>query len=309
MRRMAAVEAAMSLLLCGAFLTRPTTQSKVSQDTEQAKAKTFSGKIVSQNGVRFVLRDEDNNVWYHLDDQEKAGKLVGKDVLVTGKFDGLTGTIRVQSIVESPSLPKPAANTEEPKQNSEPAKDVAAPPATADAAAPQSTTVEKPVGKVPAPESVPPIPAETEVSHKPQGGLPDGPAPEAAPPSVLTLPEEAVSSSSSIAISSRRSVPIPSGFNPETQSSKNLVSGRLLKRVDPAYPLEAMQQRIEGTVQLHAVIGDDGKVLSVEPVSGPPLLVEAAVSAVRQWRYGPSLSDGHRVQIQEDITLVFRLPD
>ncbi|HEY4813253.1 MAG TPA: DUF5818 domain-containing protein, partial [Chthoniobacterales bacterium] len=118
---MAAVEAAMSLLLCGAFLTRPTTQSKVSQDTEQAKAKTFSGKIVSQNGVRFVLRDEDNNVWYHLDDQEKAGKLVGKDVLVTGKFDGLTGTIRVQSIVESPSLPKPAANTEEPKQNSEPA--------------------------------------------------------------------------------------------------------------------------------------------------------------------------------------------
>jgi hypothetical protein len=149
---MAAVEAAMSLLLCGAFLTRPTTQSKVSQDTEQAKAKTFSGKIVSQNGVRFVLRDEDNNVWYHLDDQEKAGKLVGKDVLVTGKFDGLTGTIRVQSIVESPSLPKPAANTEEPKQNSEPAKDVAAPPATADAAAPQSTTVEKPVGKVPAPD-------------------------------------------------------------------------------------------------------------------------------------------------------------
>jgi outer membrane biosynthesis protein TonB len=57
------------------------------------------------------------------------------------------------------------------------------------------------------------------------------------------------------------------------------------------------------------VIGDDGKVLRVEPVSGPPLLVEAAVSAVRQWRYGPSLSDGHRVQIQEDITLVFRLPN
>jgi TonB family protein len=314
-RRTATIEAAISVLFCVAILTHSTKQPNVVEASfrqGQPKSQSFSGKIVSQNGVRFVLRDDDNNVWYHLDDQEKAGKLVGKDVLVTGTFDGLTGTIRVQSIVESPPRPKPAANTEEMNQNSEPAKDAAAPPTTADAVAPspqQSTPAQEPVSRVPAPHLDPRISAEIEVSHQPQGGLPDGPAPEAAPPSVLTLPEEAVSSSSSIAISSRRSVPIPSGFNPETQSSKNLVSGRLLKRVDPAYPLEAMQQRIEGTVQLHAVIGDDGKVLSVEPVSGPPLLVEAAVSAVRQWRYGPSLSDGHRVQIQEDITLVFRLPN
>ena len=102
---------------------------------------------------------------------------------------------------------------------------------------------------------------------------------------------------------------MPPGFNPETQSSKNLLAGRLLKHVAPSYPLEAMQQRIEGTVRLHAVIGDDGKVLSLEPVSGPPLLVEAAVIAVRQWRYGPTLFDGHRVQVHDDVRLVFRLPD
>jgi periplasmic protein TonB len=319
MRRSATVEVAMSLLLCGALLTRHTPQSKVSEGSTtqgQAKAQSFSGKIVSQNGVRFVLRDEDNNVWYHLDDQEKAGKLVGKDVLVTGKFDGLTGTIRVQSIVESPPLPKLAPNTEEPKQNSEPSKDAAAPPTIADPAAPptagvqQSTTVEQPVSKVPAPHSDdPPISAETKVSHQPQGELPANPTREAPPPSSLTLPEEAVSSSSSIAISSRRSAPLPSGFNPETQSSKSLLAGRLLKRVDPSYPPEAIQQRLEGTVQLHAVIGDDGKVLSLEPVSGPPLLVEAAVIAVRQWRYGPTLFDGHRVQVQDDVRIVFRLPD
>jgi TonB family protein len=319
MRRTATVEVAISLLLWGALLTGHFPQPKVSQGSltqQQAKLQSFSGKIVSQNGVRFVLRDDDDNVWYHLDDQEKAGKLVGKDVLVTGKFDGLTGTIRVQSIVESPPLPKPAANTEEPKQNSEPAKDAATPPTTADGAAPptasvqQSITVEQPVSKVPAPHSDdPPISAETKVSHQPQGELPANPTREAPPPSFLTLPEEAVSSSSSVAISSRRSVPMPSGFNPETQSSKNLVAGRLLKRVDPSYPLEAMQQRIEGTVQLHAVIGDDGKVLSVEPVSGPPLLVEAAVMAVRQWRYGPTLFDGHRIQVHDDVRLVFRLPD
>ena len=315
MRRTATVEVAMSLLLCGALLTRHTPQSKVSQDSwtkAQAKAQTFSGKIVSQNGVRFVLRDDDNNVWYHLDDQEKAGKLVGKDVLITGTFDGLTGTIRVQSIVESPPHPKPAANSERMNQNSEPANDAAAPPTTSDAAAPgaqQSTSVQEPVGKLPAPHLDPRISAETELSHEPQGELSDGVAREAPPPPSLTWPEEAVSSSSTIAISSRRSAPMPSGFNPETQSSKNLLAGRLLKRVEPSYPLEAMQQRIDGTVQLHAVIGDDGKVLSLEPVSGPPLLVEAALIAVRQWRYGPTLFDGHRVQVQDDVRIVFRLPD
>jgi TonB family protein len=316
MRRTATVEAAMSLLLCGALLTCHTAQSEASRDSltqEQAKAQTFSGKIVSQNGVRYVLRDDDNNVWYHLDDQEKAGKLVGKDVLVTGKFDGLTGTIRVQSIVESPPHPKTAANTEEPKQNSEPAKDAAAAPTTTDAAplpaAQQSTSVQEPVGKVPAPHLDPRIPAETEVLHQPQGEPSDGATREAPAPSALTLPEEAVSSSSSIAISSHRSVPMPSGFNPETQSLKNLLAGRLLKRVAPSYPLEAMQQRIEGTVQLHAVIGDDGKVLSLVSVSGPPLLVEAAVVAVRQWRYAPTLFDGHRIQVYDDVRLVFRLPN
>ena len=308
MRRTATVKAAMSLLLCGALLTRHSTQSKVSQDSstqEQAKAQTFSGKIVSQNGVRFVLRDDDDNVWYHLDDQEKAGKLVGKDVLVIGTFDGLTGTIRVQTIVESPPHPKAAANTEEMKQNSEPAKDAPTPPPAADApGAQRSTSAQEPVSKVPAPHSETRISPETEVLHQPQSELSGAP-----PPSFLALPEEAVSSSSSIAISSRRSVPMPSGVNPETQSSKNLLAGRLLKRVDPSYPLEAVQQRIEGTVQLHAVIGDDGKVLSLEPVSGPPLLVEAAVDAVRQWRYGPTLFDGQRTQVHEDVRLVFRLPD
>ncbi len=315
MKKSATLEAAMSLLLCGALLTPHIRQFNISQDSltqQQAKAQNFYGKVVSQNGVRFVLRDDDNNAWYHLDDQEKAGKLVGKDVLVTGTFDGLTGTIRVQSIVESPPPPKPAANTDEPKQNSEPAKDAAGPPTAADAtarAAQQSVSAQEPPSKVPAPHSDPQISAETEDLHKPQGELSNRTAQAASPSPSLILPEEAVSSSSSIAISSRRSIPMPSGFNPETQSSKNLRAGRLLKRVDPSYPPEAMQQRIEGTVQLHAVIGDDGGVQSLEPVSGPPLLVDAAVNAVRQWRYGPTLFNGHRIQVHDDVRLVFRLPD
>jgi protein TonB len=316
MRSTATVEAAMSLLLCVALLTPHATQSKVLQSSfAPAKTQSFYGKIVSQNDVRYILRDEDNNVWYHLDDQEKAGKLLGKDVLVTGTFDGLTGTIRVQTIVESPPPPRPVANTEEPKQNSEPAKDSAAPPISANpVAAPaasvqQSTAVEQPVSKPPAPHSDPSISSETKALREPEAKPPAASTREAPPASFLTLPEEAVSSSSSIAISSSRSVPMPTNFNPETQSSVNLQASRLLKRVAPSYPLEAMQQRIEGTVRLHAVIGEDGRVLSLEPVSGPPLLVEAAVIAVRQWRYGPTLFDGHRVQVYDDVRLVFRLPN
>jgi TonB family protein len=315
MKKSAALEAAISLLLCGALLPPLTKHFNLSQDSlpqQQPKTQAFYGKIVSQNAVRFVLRDDDNNVWFHLDDQEKAAKLVGKDVMVTGTFDGLTGTIRVQSIVESPPPPKPAPVIEEPKQNSEPAKDAAAPPPTADATArgaPQSPSAQQPAGKVPAPHSDARNSAETVPLHQPPADLSSRPARVTSPPPALTLPEEAVSSSSSIAVSSRRSVPMPPGVNPETQSPKQVQAGRLLKRVDPSYPTEAMQQRIEGTVQLHAVIGDDGRVLSLEPVSGPPLLVAAAEIAVRQWRYGPTLFDGHRTEVHDDVRIVFRLPD
>ena len=92
------------------------------------------------------------------------------------------------------------------------------------------------------------------------------------------------------------------------QPARNLVVGRLLRRVDPSYPPDALQQRIDGTVRLRAAIGEDGKVQSVEPLSGPPLLVGAAVIAVHEWRYGPTIFDGRHIQTQTDISLVFRLP-
>jgi len=315
MRRRATVAAAASLLFCGAVLASHAEQFHVSQvllTQEQSKAETFSGKIVSQNGVRFVLRDDDNNVWYHLDDQEKASKLLGKDVLVTGTFDGLTGTIRVQSIVEAAPREKPPAKTEEMKQNPEPAKDPAAPLASTDTVAPssqQTSPAPEPVGKVPTPSRDGRISSESEGLNHSQNEMSVSPVRGVPPTALLVLPEEPVSASSSVAISARRSVPVPPGFSPQTLPTKNLLVGRLLNRVDPSYPLDAIQQRIEGTVRLHVVIGEDGKLQSLEPMSGPPLLVGATVIAVSQWRYAPTLLNGHRIQIQEDIRLEFRLPD
>jgi hypothetical protein len=58
----------------------------------------FTGKILSQNGEHFILRDDVNETWYHLDDQQQAGKFLGKNVSVTGVLDPSTDTIRVRSI-------------------------------------------------------------------------------------------------------------------------------------------------------------------------------------------------------------------
>jgi TonB family protein len=300
-------KAVVSLLLCGALLpSRALTQ-------EQSKVQTFGGKIVSQNGVRFVLKDYDNDVWYHIDDQQKAGNLLGKYVLITGTFDGLTGTIRVQSMVEATPDEISAANAEKMKQSNESARAAATPPASPVTDAPgaqRSNSTQETVDNVPTPRSEDQISAQSEALHRSPGEMSVSPVREAPPAFFLNLPEEAVSVSSTVAISSRRSVKVPPDFNPQTQQpAKNLVVGRLLKRVSPYYPNDAKEQRIEGTVRLHAVIGEDGSVQSVQPVSGPQLLVGAAIIAVRDWHYGPPLYEGHRIQVQDDIRLEFRLPN
>jgi Protein of unknown function (DUF5818) len=68
------------------------------QSESKDQPQKFLGTVISMNGERFVLRDDVNNVWYHLDDQDKAGKFLGKKVLVTGILDGRADEIHVQSI-------------------------------------------------------------------------------------------------------------------------------------------------------------------------------------------------------------------
>src|SRR5207247_1697532 len=67
----------------------------------------------------------------------------------------------------------------------------------------------------------------------------------------------------------------------------NVQAARILNRVQPVYPPLARQTRISGTVRLHAIIGKDGAITSLEVMSGHPLLQQAALDAVRQWRYQP----------------------
>jgi len=129
-------------------------------------------------------------------------------------------------------------------------------------------------------------------------------------PLLLSLPERSVSASGSVAISSQRSFAVPSeSSQAASQPGKNLQVGQLVNLVDPVYPPDAEQKHIEGTVRLHATIGEDGSIKDLQPLSGPPSLLPAALTAVREWRYNPTLLNGQPIETQEDISLVFRLPN
>ena len=91
--------------------------------------------------------------------------------------------------------------------------------------------------------------------------------------------------------------------------SEGVQAAMLIRRVEPFYPAIARQTRIQGTVQLHAVIARDGSIASLEALSGHPLLIRAALDAVRQWRYRPTLLGSEPVEVETYITVIFKLGD
>ena len=100
-----------------------------------------------------------------------------------------------------------------------------------------------------------------------------------------------------------------SSAEPETGDQLSAVpEGSLVRRVEPEYPANALQQRIEGTVVLDVKIGEDGAVQEVKSLSGPPELAGAAMTAVKQWRFKPRRVNGQPAPMQTRVTLNFRLP-
>jgi protein TonB len=86
-----------------------------------------------------------------------------------------------------------------------------------------------------------------------------------------------------------------------------LVPPRLLKRVAPEYPYLAVQARVAGEVVVEAQVDEGGRVTAVSVVSGHSLLSDAAVAAVRQWRYQPLLLNGVPTAFVLDVRLSFSL--
>lgn len=83
--------------------------------------------------------------------------------------------------------------------------------------------------------------------------------------------------------------------------------GNLIYRVQPNYPPLARQARIQGTVELRAIISKLGTIENLSVVRGHAMLVTSAVQAVKQWRYRPYLLNGEPIEVETDITVNFIL--
>src|SRR5205814_391641 len=81
----------------------------------------------------------------------------------------------------------------------------------------------------------------------------------------------------------------------------NMQAAKIIQQPRPVYPADAKAARIQGVVKLMAVIAADGTVKRLEVLSGHPLLVAAALEAVRNWVYQTTLLNGEPVEVQTQI--------
>ena len=87
----------------------------------------------------------------------------------------------------------------------------------------------------------------------------------------------------------------------------HLAEANLLHKVQPIYPPIARQARVQGAVELRAIISKNGTIENLLVVSGHPMLSAAAIEAVRQWRYRPYLLNGEPIEVETEITVNFLL--
>jgi protein TonB len=180
-----------------------------------------------------------------------------------------------------------------------------APPAAASNAtrlrAPTPTYTSTSIG-IPAPirrtEEAPPPPVDT--TGGVVGGVPGGVV-GGVPGGELS---EVVGSARSVPVLAKMPEPAPVK---RIRVASRVAEANLIHDVAPQYPPEAGRARIEGAVVLMAVIGKDGSVQDVRVESGLPILAQAAIDAVRQWRYKPYMIDGEPVEVDSRITINFNL--
>jgi len=122
------------------------------------------------------------------------------------------------------------------------------------------------------------------------------------------FPQKSIVASPSLAINAQLSVVIP----PESRSSSGdhqtarLRAGDLMSYATPRQPRAADRYKPTETVKVRATIGTGGQVTDIKAINGPIFLISSAISAVRQWRFRPTLLNDMPVQAQEDITIEFR---
>lgn len=160
-------------------------------------------------------------------------------------------------------------------------------------------------------EKVEPMKVKSDVGQpaKPKAAAqPDQPLPPSMPAALgISGSNSDENALSNIVATAPVSVPKPS---PEVLNiSQGVTQGLVTKRIQPVYPRQALSMRIQGPVQLLATISKDGNIKNVKVLSGEGVLAQAAVDAVRQWKYKPYYLNGDPVEIQTEITVNFKLPN
>jgi len=102
--------------------------------------------------------------------------------------------------------------------------------------------------------------------------------------------------------------PIPKMQAPtRVRVSAGVTQGLVIRKVQPTYPAIAKTARVQGQVVLQAAISKDGNIENLHVISGPPLLVQAAIDAVKQWKYRPYILNGEPVEVDTTVTVIFSL--
>jgi len=220
----------------------------------------------------------------------------------------------------SPATAAPAADTSSARETAPPAQaasqEITLGNSAPSPAAATHPTPSKPSPKQSAPEPAASAPAEPEVTqrlivrsdtgHKAPAPAPQDQEPVTAPSAIgmgATADNKALASISSAPVN----VPKPSAQT--LRVSQGVMEGLVLKRVQPRYPTQALQMRIQGAVQLQATISKKGDIENLKVVSGDAVLAHAAQEAVKQWKYKPYYLNGDPVSIETQIQVNFKLPN
>jgi protein TonB len=160
--------------------------------------------------------------------------------------------------------------------------------------------------KVPPPTKIESAPAVQPLVVKPRSTSAGAHTATVAPPPLMIPAPSGSGADLSKLISTDPVLPQPAPNM--VRVSQGVSQGLLLKKVPPIYPAMALQLRKEGVVQLLATIGKTGEISNVKILSGDSILARAAADAVLRWKYRPYLLNGNPVEIETQISIVFKTP-
>jgi TonB family protein len=145
--------------------------------------------------------------------------------------------------------------------------------------------------------------------HRAQAVVPESMrnSPPIAPPEVVAVNATQMMPVS-VPQSSPASTPAIAQSGEPVAVSEETARALLIHTVNPSYPPEALAQKLHGTVVLQVVVARDGSVQDVKMVRGYFVLAQAAIAAVKQWRFEPYTLNGHAAATQTSITITFTNP-